>query len=88
MRYWLPMGIFICWFVLAAFGPLFPLMPDHIELSKILLSPGHDAMLGYDDLGRPLWDRLGTSRKTMVPVALPPANDSSIVTGDPRRLLS
>lgn len=58
MRYWLPMGIFICWFVLAAFGPLFPLMPDHIELSKILLSPGHDAMLGYDDLGRPLWDRL------------------------------
>ena len=58
MRYWFPLGIFISWFVLASFGPLFPLMPDHIELSKILLTPGHDAWLGYDDLGRPLWDRL------------------------------
>jgi len=58
MRYWFPLGIFICWFVLASFGPLFPLMPDHIELSKILSTPGNDAWLGYDDLGRPLWDRL------------------------------
>jgi len=58
MRYWFPAGIFICWFGLAAFGPLLPLTPDHIELSKILLIPGHDAWLGYDYLGRPLWDRL------------------------------
>lgn len=58
MRYWLPAGIFICWFGFAALGPLLPLTPDHIELTKILLTPGHDAWLGYDDLGRPLWDRL------------------------------
>jgi len=58
MRYWFPVGIFVCWFGLAALGPLLPLMPDHIELSKILMTPGHDAWLGYDDLGRPLWDRL------------------------------
>lgn len=58
MRYWIPIIIFVCWFGLAAFGPLLPLMPDQIELTKILLTPGHDNLLGYDDLGRPLWDRL------------------------------
>lgn len=58
MRYWMPLGIFVVWFTLATFGSLLPLIPDHIELSRILAAPGHGAWLGYDDLGRPLWDRL------------------------------
>jgi peptide/nickel transport system permease protein len=40
------------------------LAPDQIELSKILTPPGIGAWLGYDDLGRPIWDRLVTGART------------------------
>ena len=58
MRLWFSSIILIIWIAMAVFGPLLPLMPDHIELSQILTPPSDAAWLGYDDLGRPLWDRV------------------------------
>ena len=58
MRVWLPLAIVALWCLLAVGGPLLPLHPDHIELSRILQTPGTTAALGYDDLGRPLLDRV------------------------------
>jgi len=50
--------ILVCWLLLAIAGAWLPLDPYHIDLERILAPPGADAWLGYDDLGRPLWDRL------------------------------
>jgi peptide/nickel transport system permease protein len=58
MRLWLPLIIVVIWCLLAVAGPLLPLHPDHIELSRILQTPALSAVLGYDDLGRPLLDRV------------------------------
>jgi len=58
MRLWLPLLIVVLWLLLALFGPWLPLLPDHIELTRILLPPGVHAWLGYDDLGRALADRV------------------------------
>jgi len=58
MRLWLPLFIVVAWLLMAVLGPWLPLLPDHIELSRILLPPGEMAWLGYDDLGRPLADRV------------------------------
>ncbi len=58
IRFWLPAGVMILWAVAALASPFLPLHPDEAHLAKILVGPGHEALLGHDDLGRPLWDRL------------------------------
>ncbi|NOX44028.1 MAG: ABC transporter permease [Gammaproteobacteria bacterium] len=69
-RSWLPIGILGLWCFFAVFGTLLPLNPNHIELSKILVSPsGGEALLGYDDLGRSIWDRLVVGARTSFFVA-------------------
>ncbi|MBL1259537.1 MAG: ABC transporter permease [Thiotrichaceae bacterium] len=70
MRLWFPAAIFVLWFVLALFGPLFSLSPDHIELSRILLPPDANEWFGYDDLGRSLWDRLIVGAQTSFIVSM------------------
>ncbi len=70
MRLWFPLGIVLLWLLMALFGPLMGLQPNQIELSKILLSHDGAAWLGYDDLGRPLWDRLVMGAQTSFMVAL------------------
>jgi len=62
-RYY-PLWIMAVWAVLALAGPWLPLAPNHIELSKILAGPEASAWLGYDDLGRPIWDRLVVGART------------------------
>ncbi len=64
MRLWWPSGILMFWAFLALFGGWLGIAPDHIQLPKILLEPGADAWFGYDDLGRPLWDRLVAGAQT------------------------
>ncbi len=54
----LALAILLIWGLMALFGPLLPLSPNQVELSQILMQPSSDALLGYDDLGRPLLDRL------------------------------
>ena len=54
----LPIIILVLWCLFAIFGSWLPLQPNEIELTKILVTPGSGTMLGYDDLGRPIFDRL------------------------------
>ena len=56
--------------MLALFGGSLGLTPNQIELSKILAEPGQGAWLGFDDLGRPVWDRLVAGARTSFLVAL------------------
>lgn len=66
----LPVVIIFCWCALAVFGVLLPLQPDQILLDRILLPPGWDAWLGYDDLGRAIIDRLIMGARTSFLVAI------------------
>lgn len=63
MRVWLPLSVIVVWCGMALAGPWLPLVPNQIHLDQILASPGSDAWLGYDDLGRPLWDRVVTGAR-------------------------
>jgi peptide/nickel transport system permease protein len=62
-------AVLVLWGLLAIGGPLLPLEPDAIELARILAGPGSDAWLGYDDLGRPILDRLVIGARTSFLVA-------------------
>ncbi|HEY5603006.1 MAG TPA: ABC transporter permease [Gammaproteobacteria bacterium] len=69
MKHW-PFLIIGGWCLLAVLGPLLPLQPNEIDLTKILLPPGEAGVLGYDDLGRPIVDRVLLGAKTSFLVAL------------------
>jgi peptide/nickel transport system permease protein len=57
------------WALLALAAPWLDLHPDRIDLSHILTPPGSAALLGFDDLGRPLWDRLVMGARSSLLVA-------------------
>ena len=78
-RVGVPAAIMGLWVLLALAGPLLPLHPDAIALPRILMPPGGDAWLGYDDLGRPLWDRLVIGARTSFLVAFWVVLVSSVV---------
>jgi peptide/nickel transport system permease protein len=78
-RLWWPSGILILWALLALGGGWLGLAPNHIELANILQAPGGDAWLGYDDLGRPLWDRLAAGAQTSFLVAVVVVAVSAII---------
>lgn len=69
MRLLLPAGVVLLWGLLALLGPLLPLEPNRVDLPLILASPGEGALLGNDELGRPLWDRLVAGARTSFFVA-------------------
>ncbi|MDR4486214.1 MAG: hypothetical protein R3B83_01570 [Nitrospirales bacterium] len=46
------------WGALTLLSPPLPLHPHAIDLTNILTPPGATEWLGYDDLGRPILDRL------------------------------
>lgn len=69
LRYF-PFVIVVLWALLALVGPLLPLDPDTINLRKILLTSDLTSWLGYDDLGRPIWDRLVMGAQTSFLVAV------------------
>jgi peptide/nickel transport system permease protein len=52
------MALLLLWVVLALVGPWLPLTPNAVDLPAILAGPGPEALLGCDDLGRPVLDRL------------------------------
>ncbi|VAW86233.1 Oligopeptide transport system permease protein OppC (TC 3.A.1.5.1), partial [hydrothermal vent metagenome] len=79
LRVWFPLGIILLWLLMALLGPLMALEPNQIELSKILLNHDSNALLGYDDLGRPLWDRLVMGAQTSFMVAIGVVTISLIV---------
>ncbi len=57
-RSWFALTVLLLWAAMALFGPLLPLQPDEVDLHKIMAGPDRQAWLGYDDVGRPLLDRL------------------------------
>ncbi len=79
LRLGFPLGIMLLWCLMALLGPWMALDPNQIELSKILLSHDSSALLGYDDLGRPLWDRLVMGAQTSFMVAIGVVTISLIV---------
>jgi len=70
MARYFPVVVMLSWATLALFGPWLPLNPDAIDLPRILQGPDMNALLGYDDLGRPIWDRLVMGARTSFVVAL------------------
>lgn len=69
IRRYIPVGILALWVLLAVGAAVLPLNPNEIHLDKILATPGQGAALGYDDLGRPMWDRLVMGARTSLIVA-------------------
>jgi len=63
VRHW-PLAVLALWAFMALVGPWLPLAPDTVHLEHILEGPGEHAWLGYDDLGRPVWDRLVYGART------------------------
>ncbi len=70
IRLWLPAAVLLAWGLLAALAPILPLSPDAIDLTHILSPPAADGWLGYDDLGRQVFDRLVAGGRTSFFVAL------------------
>ena len=70
MRLWLPLSLIGIWGVMALVSPVLPLTPNTIDLTHILVGPGQDHWLGYDELGRPIADRLITGAQTSFLVSL------------------
>jgi peptide/nickel transport system permease protein len=68
-KYIIPSFILIIWFLLAILGPWLPLEPNYIILPNILQPPSLSEWLGYDDLGRPILDRLVMGASTSFFVA-------------------
>ena len=56
---WMPPTAFLLlWVTVALVGPWLPLTPNAVDLPAILAGPGPGSLLGSDDLGRPVLDRL------------------------------
>lgn len=70
MRLFLPCMVMSVWFFVALFAQSLPLDTDFIVLENILLAPNSQSWLGYDDLGRPILDRLILGAKTSFLVAV------------------
>lgn len=66
----IPSLVLIIWLFLAILGSLLPLEPNHIILPNILQPPSTSEWLGYDDLGRPVLDRLIMGASTSFFVAM------------------
>lgn len=65
----IPASVLILWFLVAVLGPWLPLQPNYIVLPNILEAPSFVEWLGYDDLGRPILDRLIMGARTSFFVA-------------------
>ena len=60
----LPLLVLASWAVLALLSQHLPLQPDRIQLEFILAVPGEGALLGYDDLGRSIGERMIVGART------------------------
>lgn len=63
-------SILLAWLVAVFASPWLALQPNAIHLEKILLASDNVSLLGYDDLGRPLFDRLMIGAQTSFMVAI------------------
>lgn len=68
-RTFIPLTIIAIWLTMTLLSHWLPLQPNAILLPNILQPPSTHAWLGYDDLGRPLLDRLIIGSGTSLLVA-------------------
>lgn len=66
---YLPLLIIGLWLLASVGAWVLPLHPDAIHLDKILWPPSQESWLGYDDLGRPILDRLLSGARTSLLVS-------------------
>lgn len=66
----LPTAVLAFWAVLAAAGPWLPIEPDGVDLTRVLAGPQAGGWLGFDDLGRPVLDRLAAGARVSFAVAV------------------
>ncbi len=78
MQFWFPVFILALWAVFGIAAPWLSLDPNNIHLERILATPMASGGLGYDDLGRPLLDRLAAGATTSFLVAFWVVSLSSI----------
>ena len=62
--------VLLAWLLLAIGGAMLPISPNHINLDTILAPPSSQFLLGADDLGRPILDRLVSGAGISLLVAL------------------
>lgn len=70
LGFWLPVLVIVCWCLVSLFSRAMDLHPNEIALDKLLQGPGPHAFFGYDDLGRPMLDRVLIGARTSLIVAL------------------
>ncbi len=58
MKVYFSLFVLISWLLMVLSAPLLNLQPNEIILEKILQTGDQQSFFGYDDLGRPLFDRL------------------------------
>lgn len=75
----LPLAILVLWALLGIAAPWLPLDPNGIHLARILATPMEAGGLGYDDLGRPLLDRMVAGATTSFLVAFWVVSLSAVV---------
>lgn len=74
-----PAMVLVLWALLALCAPLLPLTPNLVDLPRVLDPPELGALLGHDELGRPLLDRLIAGARTSFLVAALVVISSSLV---------
>lgn len=79
MRGTISLVIIALWLGAALFGAYIGLNPYEVDLPSILEPPGAKAWLGYDDLGRPIFDRLVEGANVSFTVAVTVVSISSVV---------
>lgn len=70
MRLWVPLTILLIWGITGLLSGLLPLSPNTIDLENILTPPTTTEWLGFDEVGRPIRDRLITGANTSLIVSI------------------
>ncbi|KRT56187.1 ABC transporter permease [endosymbiont of Ridgeia piscesae] len=74
-----PLLVLLTWVFAALGAPLFSLTPNEVGLQRILEPPGAVAWFGFDDLGRPLFDRLIAGAQSSLLVAAAVVTSSALI---------
>lgn len=78
-RFWLPGGVLLLWALAALMGPWLAVDANRIDLQRILQGPGATGLLGFDDLGRPILERLLAGARTSFLVAFGVVSITAVV---------
>jgi peptide/nickel transport system permease protein len=64
------LAVLAIWVGVSLSSPALPLMPDGVDLARILAAAGDGSLLGFDEVGRPVADRLIVGARTSLLVAV------------------